>query len=158
MYILEVKTLHRLGEWNRKRRIFRWCDPFTYFSVWNLLFGFISVIYPQSEMICSMTRCSMILSSVGGAYVAYIYPRYVRIWYLEMMIKGIIFYMIDILFHHLPCIYFLWRDWDRQIDLWMGMIPIVIYMYIQDKRIYELYSISYWDLKKIGEIFMIMLS
>lgn len=80
---------------------------YSYFSAWALLlfFGTLYGIVPPEYSIA--TKASLLLSSIGGAYVTYVYPRQITISCFPVIIhfKGIPMMISDIVAHHIPTLY-----------------------------------------------------
>jgi len=64
-----------------------------YFTLWTWIFFFCFPRHPMN-MINSM------ISSVGGFYITYYYPRFLKVPELNFKTNGLFLYIIDLLSHH----------------------------------------------------------
>ena len=111
---------------------FSWSSVFSYFSVWNLfLFFFITNFFNENELLYKLKMNALLQTFLGGFYITYINPCYIKIPYLNLIITDSILYICDFISHQLPFYSFLYFH-SHPMDLsWKEFIfiniPISIY-------------------------------
>jgi len=134
---------------------FSWSSVFSYFSVWNLLLSFfITEFFNKNELLYKLKINVLLQTFLGGFYITYINPRYIKIPYLNLIITDSILYGTDFISHQLPFYYFLYFH-SYPMDLsWKEFIfiniPISIYFLFFNYE--ERYGI------KINDIYILFLS
>ena len=87
---------------------FSWSSVFSYFSVWNLLLSFfLTKFFNENELFYKLKINVLLQTFLGGFYISYINPCYIKIPYLNLIITNSILYSIDFFSHQLPFYYFL---------------------------------------------------
>ena len=111
---------------------FSWSSVFSYFSVWNLLLCFfITEYFNENELFYKLKMNVLLQTFLGGLYITYIKPCYIKIPYLNLIITDSILYICDFISHQLPFYYFLFFHYNPiHISLKESIfinIPILIY-------------------------------
>jgi hypothetical protein len=148
---------------------FYWSSPFDYFSVWALCFllfhylqgtadRFVRARTRSHPTLCSAlwydcVETSLILCSVGGAYIAWIYPRHIYIGYIRLYLGNFTTKVLDIVSHQYPLFcfyrYFGPRVRSREKHLLTeigGYAPAILYGLWKRQDILHYYSIRWLDL------------
>lgn len=111
---------------------FSWSSVFSYFSVWNLiLYFFITEYCYENELLYKLKMNVLLQTFLGGFYITYINPRYIKIPYLNLMITDSILYGTDFISHQLPFYFSLFHSSPIHISLQEFIfmnIPISIYL------------------------------
>lgn len=115
---------------------FSWSSVFSYFSVWNLLsFIFISDYFYMNELLYKLKINLLLQTFIGGFYISYLFPKYIKIPYLNLIITDIILYSIDFFSHQLPFFYTLFHSRPISVswsDFIIMNLPITFYIIFFD--------------------------
>lgn len=143
-----------------KELYFHWYDPLTYFSVWNIILDFIITKYLNDIPIFYKLKMNVLLQTfIGGFYITYINPRYIKIPYLNLIITDSLLYIIDFFSHQIPFFYSLFYKEENILISWSDfiIINIPILFYIRFFPIYLKYNIKELDLLNLFIIYIFIL-
>lgn len=135
---------------------FSWSSVFSYFSVWNLLLCFF--ITDTNDLLYKLKINVLLQTYLGGLYLSYIYPTYIKIPYLNLIITDSVLYITDFIAHQIPFYYHLLNFSSITIS-WQEFIfinfPILTYIYFFD---YEYrYNLEKRDLFSLFCIYIVSL-
>lgn len=157
MSLLNPKYLWRMPMKERISTLYNWYaispfqykECFSYFSMWALIvFGL--QFYFQFFLLKKIAFNMLLQMVIGGTYITHIFPQKIKIHYLNIEIDEYILFLVDVLFHHFPFVYFLCKenpclnyifDWK---DFFIINIPILFYFYTHDLTYY--YGLYFSDL------------
>ena len=137
---------HIVKKWNSELN-FHWYDPIQYFSTWNIC---AFLLFPTSITWLQQIKFFMLLqTSLVGMYMTYVYPRVIKIHYLQLECDSFILQIIDSLFHQLPFFYSLlfhpYYPLESRLEKMMVHVPILFYISQQD--FFHLYQVRDIDFR-----------
>lgn len=111
---------------------FSWSSVFSYFSVWNLILSFfITEYFYENDLLYKLKMNVLLQTFLGGFYITYLNPCYIKIPYLNLIITDSILYITDFISHQLPFYFSLFHSSPMYIS-WQEFIfiniPISIYL------------------------------
>lgn len=139
---------------------FRWYDPFTYFSMWNIILYFFITTFLDTIPIFYKLKMNVLLQTfLGGFYISYINPRYIKVPYLNIILTDWLLYTIDFFSHQLLFFYSLFLQEENISISWMEflIINIPILLYMRYFPIFLKYNIKDIDLMNLFFIYIFIL-
>lgn len=140
---------------------FTWKEFYSYYSAWCITVFFI----PFQTNLFQYMKMNMILhASLGGAYITYIYPRTLNVYYMNLILDGFLLKIMDFLAHHTFLLYYLLCVENRPslsscgsfIDLMLVNSPFIIYFC--NFNIGYRYGLRMYDLAIICMVYMMIMS
>ena len=127
-----------------------------YFTLWTWIFFF---LYPEHPMNLGHSM----ISSVGGFYITYIYPRFLQLpmpmsfWGDTVTIEGPTLWMVDVISHHSLFLYQLYRYFGRFHYPWTTVLRWhgLFILYFATCFNPENYSLRWSDVWMIVVVYMI---
>lgn len=139
-------------------------DPLSYFSMWNIIFFGTSLFTPYSYI--PLIRKNMALQcSLGGAYITYIYPKRIKIKYLNNMVLDEMLLSLMDLFAHQSLFFLSAFSIDTCIapmssflDFIIVNIPFLLYYTVFSSfSLYDKYGLHGSDLQILSIIYLLSL-
>lgn len=151
----EVKR--RLVGWTESLN-FKWYEPFEYFSVWNLFMFF---FVPDRIAWLQQIKFQMAFQTyLVALYMTYVYPKQIKIHYLNIVANGKILQCIDFLAHQCPfyyCIFFEKRyPLETFFQFALVHAPIVFYFLFENVR--HMYQVRMHDIIVLSFFYFIFMS
>jgi len=162
--LLQIPTNHEkwkcLQTWYQNVN-FTWKEFYSYYSAWCITVFFI----PFQTNLFQCMKMNMILhASLGGAYISYIYPRRLYVYYMNLILDGCLLKIMDFFAHHTFLLYYLMCVENRPlsllscdgsfIDFMLVNTPFIIYFC--NFNIGYRYGLRMSDLAIIGMVYMII--
>lgn len=135
---------------------FKWYEPLTYFSTWNILFFICTTYYPvwNTIYIVPLIRKNIAMQcALGGGYITYIHPRSIIIPYLNMELDSILLKLIDLVAHQSFFFYSIHSMYDKKnkisclFDYIICNSPILLYSLCFS--IYSKYRLRQFDIQNL---------
>ena len=118
----------------------------------------------QTNLFQCMKMNMILHASLGGAYISYIYPRRLYVYYMNLILDGCLLKIMDFFAHHTFLLYYLMCVENRPlsllscdgsfIDLMLVNTPFIIYFC--NFNIGYRYGLRMSDLAIIGMVYMII--
>lgn len=124
-----IKKLDKFFKWCKLLFLINFKVYIRFFTLWGLIIQtlfYLGLLKKFQESILYI----VLLVSVGGFFIVYINPKHILIPYFNIKLKGKLLRILDIIFHHLPLILFLWL-YDNSIkkdNLYFLFIVLIIYI------------------------------
>lgn len=156
-YVTKTERLELLKLWYLGLN-FNIIQPFSYFSAWNIIIFIIITFFIQnpSPILYKLKFNTLLQTSIGGFYISYIFPRFIKIPYLNIIIDRSLLYFIDFFSHHFLFLYTLF--YEKNIpsfnfsEFFIMNIPFFLYFYIFN--IFGKYNIYPEDFISLFQIYL----
>ena len=131
---------------------FYWYEPLTYFSMWNIIiYTFITLFLNEVPIFYKLKMNVLYQTFLGGFYITYIYPKNIKVQYLNLILTDWLLYTVDFLSHQLLFFHPL-LTYKKSISLsWTEfiIINIPIFLYIRFFPIFYKYNIEEYNLVQL---------
>lgn len=131
---------------------FYWYEPLTYFSMWNIIiYTFITLFLNEVPIFYKLKMNVLYQTFLGGFYITYIYPKNIKVQYLNLILTDWLLYTVDFLSHQLLFFHSL-LTYKKSISLsWTEfiIINIPIFLYIRFFPIFYKYNIEEYNLVQL---------
>ena len=131
---------------------FYWYEPLTYFSMWNIIiYTFITLFLNEVPIFYKLKMNVLYQTFLGGFYITYIYPKNIKVQYLNLILTDWLLYTVDFLSHQLLFFHSL-LTYKKSISLsWTEfiIINIPIFLYIRFFQIFYKYNIEEYNLVQL---------
>ena len=139
---------------------FRWYDPLTYFSIWNIIiYTFITLFLDEVPIFYKLKMNVLYQTFLGGLYITYIYPKNIKVQYLNIILTDWLLYTVDFFSHQLLFFHSLFY-YKESISLsWSEfiIINIPIFLYIRFFPVFYKYNIEEHNLVHLCFIYLFTL-
>jgi hypothetical protein len=147
----------RVQEW-KQNLYFKWYEPFEYYSTWNLVMFF---LVPDHVKLLQQVKFQMLFQTYMVAlYMTYIYPRHIKIHYLNLEIDGIVLQFVDFLAHQCPFYYSFFFEKQYPLESIFQYIiihfPILLYFSLED--VMHMYHVRSFDIIILSVLYSILMS
>jgi len=131
-----------------------------YFSIWSY-FVLLAVWYNKLDAYHAVFNS--LLASIGGAYITWYTPKYVRLPYTGVYLRGMYLMILDVLGHHIPLLLSMYllikvprtNTFDSYSSL--SVIPHVYNTFVYDPATYNLQQQDILLIRRIHQILFAIL-